>query len=148
MEDIRSRALQVEELVCVHWPSQACQLYETNRETRTHHPRNVDDFEQFNTAMGASFPTVDGARERAIRDHTTQHRLVAEDKLLASVSSGVAVPGLFRGVPGGSSGVSRGLFRGVPGPFQDTNIYLVCILLPWAIFFGGGQARREGVWAA
>ena len=67
---------------------------------------------------------------------------------LASVSSGVAVPGLFRGVPGGSSGVSRGLFRGVPGPFQDTNIYLVCILLPWAIFFGGGQARREGVWAA
>jgi hypothetical protein len=68
--------------------------------------------------------------------------------ILASVSSGVAVPGLFRGVPGGSSGVSRGLFRGVPGPFQDTNIYLVCILLPWAIFFGGGQARREGVWAA
>jgi len=67
---------------------------------------------------------------------------------LASVSSGVAVPGLFRGVPGGSSGVSRGLFRGVPGPFQDTNIYLVCILLPWAIFFGGGEARREGVWAA
>jgi hypothetical protein len=44
-------------------------------------PGNVDDFEQFNDKMGAFFPAVDGARERAIRDHTKQHRLVAEDKL-------------------------------------------------------------------
>ena len=44
-------------------------------------PGNVDDFEQFNDKMGAFFPAVDGARERAIRDHEKQHRLVAEDKL-------------------------------------------------------------------